>query len=48
MVIIKKSVVEVEVALELYRKTEHCCSMMQKKPIVHISNKGMGSEKTSQ
>jgi len=36
----------VEAALELYRKTEHCCSMMQKKPIADISNKkGMDSEK---
>ena len=38
----------VEVALELVQEDRayHCCGMMQKKPIVDISNKkGMDSEK---
>ena len=46
--IVKKSVVEVALELVQEDRAYHCCSMMQKKPIVDISNKkGMDSGKLS-
>jgi hypothetical protein len=44
---VKKSVVEVALELVQEERAYHCCcTLMQKKPIINISNKkGMDSEK---